>query len=221
MSRDPSERYETAEAFRLALDEYLLHRGSRNLARDAERSLASLLRTLDLDPKGDERTLAVFNRLGECRFGFRAALEAWPGNQEARVGLDRALLAVVEHELDEGDPHSAAQLLREMSTPPPEVRVRVDAAVHVRADQDERLRRLEHDADPTVGGRTRTSLALIFGLMWTATPLVGWWYEATHAPTHATLIGMSAAYLAVGLALFAWARDSMTKTRLNRGIALT
>ena len=42
--------------------------------------------------------LAVANLLGECRFGYHAALSAWPGNEAARSGLDQALLLVIENE---------------------------------------------------------------------------------------------------------------------------
>jgi serine/threonine-protein kinase len=220
MNRDPALRYESAEAFRLALDEYLRHRGSRNLARDAERSLGELVRTLEAEPKGEARTLALFNRLGECRFGFRAALKAWPGNEEARIGLDRALLALVEHELDEGDPHAAAQLLREMSAPRPEVRARVEAAMLVQAEKDARLRKLETDVDPKIGGRTRTGIALSLGVLWTIAPLVLWWNGGPLGPTHSTMICGCVFFLALGLALSVWARESLMKTRLNRGMVL-
>ena len=53
---------------------------------------------------GDDRKLAVANLLGECRFGYHAALQAWPANEAARAGLDRALLMVIDHELAEGEP---------------------------------------------------------------------------------------------------------------------
>ena len=189
MSRDPALRYESAEAFRVAIDEYLRHRGSRKLAWDAKQSLGRLLDTLEHGPAGgaekEERTLAVFNLLGECRFGYRAALSAWPENEGARKGLDRALLAVVEYELAEGDPAAAATLLREVSQRPGDVSARVEAATRARILQDERLRRLEEDFDPSVGTRTRSFLGSCFGVLWTLIPLAGWWYvthggEATH-----------------------------------------
>jgi serine/threonine-protein kinase len=222
MHRDPEERYESADAFRVAVDEYVRHRGSRKLAWDAKQSLNLLLQTLEQEERGEDRTLAVFNRLGECRFGYRAALSAWPENEAARKGLDRALLAVVDHELAEGDPNAAATLLREVSAPPADVTARVEAAIRARAEQDERLKRLEGDLDPTVGTRTRSFIGLIFGVLWTVTPLVGWCLVLRGAKaTHLHTIVMSAAFLLVGFGAYRWARETLSKTLLNRRLAQT
>src|SRR6185437_11673081 len=135
-------RFATADELRRAIDEYLKHRGSRRLAYEAKQSVERLLRTIETEPRGEERTLAIANLLGECRFGYRAALSAWPENEAARHGLDRALIAVIEQELAEGEPHAAANLLREVSAPPPDVVARVESAAKARAEQDERLRRM-------------------------------------------------------------------------------
>jgi len=222
LSRDPDERYESAEAFRVALDEYLRHRGSWKLARDAEQSLAGLVHALENEPPGEERTLAIFNLLGECRFGYRAALRAWPENDAARRGLDRAVLAVIGHEVTEGDPNAAASLLREVSAPPDDVVKRVDAAVRARMEQDERLRRLEGDLDPTVGTRTRTFIGTIFGVLWTATPLVGWWHEMNGGtPSYRATMVLAFAFLALGGFFYVWAHETMTKTLLNRRLGQT
>jgi serine/threonine-protein kinase len=223
MSRDPAGRYASVEEFRLAIEEYVRHRGSRKLAHDAKQSLTLLLDAIEHAPKGEERTLAVFNRLGECRFGYRAALNAWPENEAARKGLDRALLAVVDHELTEGDPNAAQALLREVAEVPPDVVARVDDAIKKRAAEDERLRRLEGDFDPTIGTRTRSFLGGMFGFLWTVTPLVSW-YLHDHIGVHTTyaaVIGFSVAFLGLGLGTYWWARETLTKTALNRRLART
>ena len=69
MSRDPEARHPSAEALRAAIEGYRQHRGSRRLASQAGQSLARLLAVLENEPAGDEKTLAIFNLLGECRFG--------------------------------------------------------------------------------------------------------------------------------------------------------
>jgi serine/threonine-protein kinase len=223
LAREPGERFESALELRLAIDEYVRHRGSRKLAHDAKGSLALLQRAIEEDPAGDERKLAVANLLGECRFGYHAALSAWPDNEAARNGLDRALLLVIEHELAEGSPATAATLLREVSAPPADVGARVKAALEARSEEDERLRRLEQDLDPKVGSRTRTLLGGFFGLGFTVSPLIGWLYaqrvgrvsylDATVLPP---LI-----FLVLGGLAFAWARETLTKTALNRRLTLT
>ena len=222
MDRDPAHRYESAEAFRVAVDEYLRHRGSRKLAWDAKHSLSDLLHTLEHEPPSEERTLAVFNLLGECRFGYRAALSAWPENEAAQKGLDRALLAVIEHELGGGDPSAAASLVREMSAPSPELAARVEAAVRARADEDERLRKLDVDLDPRVGTRTRSFLGGSLGVLWTVTPLSGWYLQSRGGTvSHRTSIAFSIGFLIVGGALRFWARETMMKTAINRRLGVT
>jgi len=71
-----------------AIEEYLRHRGSRRLAYDAKASLARLQVAISGESSGEDRKLAIANLLGECRFGYHAALSAWPGNEGARQGLD-------------------------------------------------------------------------------------------------------------------------------------
>jgi hypothetical protein len=223
LAREPGDRFESAMDLRLALDEYLRHRGSRKLAHDARQSLLRLQKAIETEPQGDERKLAIANLLGECRFGYHAALSAWAGNEAARHGLDRALLLVIDHELVEGSPTAAAILLREVSSAPVDVSERVKRAVEERSREDERLRRLEGDLDPAVGSRTRAFLVGGFGLGWTVTPLVGWlcaarlgrvsYWDSTIVPT--------ALFLCIALLAFAWARETLTKTALNRRLSQT
>ncbi len=223
MSRAPGDRHPSAEALRLEIEAYLRHRGSRRIASEARQSLDRLLHTLEHEPAGEERALAVFNLLGECRFGYRSALSAWPENERARQGLDQALLAVVDHELAAGNPGAAASLLREVSAPPADLGARVEAAVRARADEDERLRRLDRDGDATVGSRTRAVFGAVFGAIWVAFPIAGWLAVLAgraRARTPSTWPPRRASSL-LALAFFYWARDSLTKTRLNRRISVS
>ena len=223
LSRDPGERQESAQELRVAVDEYLRHRGSRKLAHDARQSLSRLQHTIESEPPGPERELAIANLLGECRFGYHAALSAWPHNETARQGLDRALLLVVEHELAHGDAAAAATLLRVVSGPPPDLATRVEAAVRSRAGEEDRLRKMEEDHDPRVGTRTRMTLGVGFGLAWTASTLSGWLYNRSGAPVSyfAVTVAPALGYLLVGGLVFLWARETMTKTLLNRRLSQT
>jgi serine/threonine-protein kinase len=223
MRRDPKERYESAADLRRAIEAYVQHRGSRRLANEAKQSLVRLQEVIEREPRGEERTLAIANLLGECRFGYRAALSAWAENEGARHGLDRALLVVIEHELAEGEPYAAANLLREVSAPPPAIAARVEAAIKARAEQEERLRQLETDTDPRVGRRTRAFLSGMFGLLWTAWPLVGWCYAMRGGPvTHlVAIIEPAVVTLLLGAWAYSWAKETMMKTALNRRFAQT
>ncbi len=91
--------------------------------------------------------------------------------------------------------------------------------MRTRAEQDERLRRLEVDHDPRVGTRTRMFIMTVFGVTWTLIPGAGW--ARGEGTSHAINALASAGFLAVGLALFVWARETLTKTRYNRRLALT
>ncbi len=222
LARDPGGRFESAEALKMAVEDYLAHRGSRKLARDAKKSLDALVQTIADDPPSEARTLAIFNRLGECRFGYRAAMAAWSGNTAARRGLDRALLAVVDLEVNEGRPQDRGGAPREVAEPPADSVARVDAALRAREVEDQRLKKLEQDMDPAVGTRTRTLIGTFFGVAWTALPLVGWcMVRAGHPASHWALVGGAAGSHAAGRAVYAWARETITKTLLNRRLAQT
>jgi serine/threonine-protein kinase len=223
LARDPAERFESAQDLRVAIEEYLRHRGSRKLAFDAKASLVRLQAIVENADHSPEQEIEIANLLGECRFGYHAALSAWPGNEAARQGLDKALLLVVDHELKHGDAAAAQTLLRDVSAVPGDLAGRVDRAVRARASEDERLRKLEEDHDPRAGARTRTLLGVGFGLAWTASTFSGWMYSTRHAsaPYFAVTVGPAVAYLLVGGAAYAWARESLSKSALNRGLSQT
>jgi serine/threonine-protein kinase len=157
------------------VDEYVRHRGSRRLAAEAKVSHGLLVETLERDarergPEHEAEAHEIARLLGECRFGYRAAISAWPENRDARAGLDAALLSVIDYSLASGDTGTAETLLREVSDKPPDVVGRVDGAVKARSEHDERLHRLETDLDPAIGSRTRSFLGGLFGLLFTCSP---------------------------------------------------
>ena len=225
MSREPERRFESAEAFHRAVDEFVRHRGSRRLAAEAKGSHALLRQTLagaaDAGSE-DARAHEVARLLGECRFGYRAALTAWPENADARAGLDAALLSVVEHALATGDTGTSETLLHEVTDKPAGVAARVASAVQARAAHDDRLHRLEADLDTSVGTRTRTFVGFAFGLLWTGSPLAAWWYARAHGsdpPLTSAIAPL--VFLLLGAGAFLWARESLTKTALNRRLVST
>ena len=221
MSRDPELRHESADAFRRAVDEYLRHCGSRRLAADASRSHELLEVSLKREAH-PTRAHEIARLLGECRFGYRAAIAAWPENLDARVAHDNALLSVLEHTLALGDTTTSEALLRELEVKPPEVALRVEAAVKAHREHEERLHKLEVDHDASVGGRTRSLLAVLFGALWTTSPLMAWAYvervgaEPALLPAFAPL-----SFLVLGSAAFVWARETLTKTLYNRHLIAT
>lgn len=222
MARAPGDRFASATELRDALRAYVRHRGSRRLAWEAKQSLGELLERVAQPAGAEDDDLALYNLLGEVRFGYRAALEAWPENRAARQGLDRALVAIVEHELARGETAAAAALLRDVVEPPAGLATRVEAAAQKRAEEDRRRRALEANLDPRTGTRTRTFIGAIFGVAWTVAPLVAWFAEHRGAdPGYGAHLAMSLGFLAFGVLIYRWARESLGRTRLNRQLSST
>jgi len=221
LAKKPADRLESALAFRLALEECLRHRGSVKLVERATSALVELRElcgALDIDTPEPtaSRIRAAF---GAARFGYRAALEAWPTNPEAERGLEEATSLVVDVELATGNPHTASTLLGELETPPPALQKRVARKLAEKVDADRRRIALEDDQDHEIGARTRAVVALILGGLWTVSPVFAWFVlYGKKAPTHqATMLG-TAALLVVVLGLAVWGRESLGRTALNRGL---
>ena len=210
MSEDPDERFQTAEAMRLALQAYLEHRGSTELGARAGQRLAELLAILGT-PSAATRD-DIYRVFGACRFGFHEALAVWHDNAEARDGLLRATIAVAEHELIAGRPAAALSLLADVDAP--ELTARAHAAAAASAKELAALEKLRDQHDPKVGRRTRSFLAAILGTVFTVLPIANGLYPVMTTPArHAVW-----AFAFVGLigALGVWARHTMMATLFNQ-----
>ena len=219
MDPDPDARFESAEQLRLALIGFLEHRGSLKLAAEAEARLTELLEE-KAAPAGDpdEKRLRLYHLFGECKFGFLEALRAWRENEQAQAGLRRALITMIELELEQGDPKAAALLLAEVSDPPAELSARVAAERATRAAEDARRAGLARDHDPSIGRRTRVFVSVVLGTIWTVSPLGLWVRAQLGHPLRSygeALFGTSS-ILVVAVGLGYWARESLARTALNR-----
>lgn len=208
----------------LALQAFLQHRNAARLAERAHeraRELAALLR----DGHGaddPQRREAIYHLFGECRFGFRHALEIWPGNDGARRALDEIVQAMVEHELRLGELEAARALLGEMEEVPPELAARVDEARQRKEAEASALRRLQQDLDPARGRRTRSFLAIVVGIVWTLTPLAAQRYYAVRNGVDSPWepIALDSTFLVLLCGFGIWARESMGGTMINRRLGL-
>jgi len=219
MAPDPADRFASAEALRVALTEFLAHRGSAAIARAAQTELTALEE--QLAARADR--VALYQRFGECRFGFDAALRAWPDNAAARAGRERALGAMARYELANGDARAAAVLLADLVEPLPELTAQLAALERTDAARRSRIAELEElgaDRDIVAGHRARTAFLVLFGLAWSAAPLAAGVFPAIEVG-HALSLVVTGASLAAVLA-FGWlARAALGRTALNRGIGLT
>ncbi|HJL15183.1 MAG TPA: protein kinase [Sandaracinaceae bacterium LLY-WYZ-13_1] len=225
MARDPEARFENAEQVRLALQGFLEHRdGARLAERARERldELEALLAAHGEPPDDPESREPIYRLFGECRFGFRHALEIWPHNDEAREDLDRAVATMVRYELAQNEPEAARALLSEMRAAPAGLAERVEAARRQRQEEEALAERLRADADPSAGRRTRAFLSLVLGVLWVISPLASHvWVHALGRPADPRLgIGLGGAFLVLVTGLGIWARESIMRTRLNRLLGL-
>jgi serine/threonine-protein kinase len=224
MARRQADRFATAEDFRLALQDYLSHAGSVRLAAGAEQSLERLRAATAGSTDGLERT-HLYDLLGECRFGFRSALQAWSGNDDARRGLAAAIAAMTKYELSRGDARSAQLLLSELEERPEDLARQVARALREQEQAErkaEELRQLGASLDPTVGRRTRVAAGTILGVFWTAAPIIGHYSMngGRDLTSRSALILDASVFLIMG-ALFIWARDSLTRSVFNRRVNST
>ena len=224
MDPDPDARFETAEQFRLAIGGFLEHRGSIRIAAEAEERLERLLEERDKPGLDEgERRLALYHYFGECRFGFLEALRAWRENEAAQQGLRRATEAMIEFELSANDARAASVLLAEIKNPPAELSVRVGEALAKANVEREKAQKLAREHDEGLGRRTRAFLAMIMGSLWTVGPFVwAWlWPRWDFARSHWAAIDFAFGTGVIGQVLYAWARDSMSKTVMNRRLVWT
>ena len=115
-SADPKERYSSADAFRNALVEFLAHRASLRLSEAAGARLSALEALVGTKVPNDAYRLQLL--VGECRFGFRQALDEWPDNPNAAAGLRRVRLGALKHALETEDLSRAEVLMGELDDPP-------------------------------------------------------------------------------------------------------
>lgn len=217
MDPDPDARFETAAQLRLALSGFLDHRGSLKLVSEAEHRLAEMDKAKASNATGpDEKRLRLYHLFGECRFGFLEALEIWRENARARAGLRRAISVMIEFELEENDPKAAALLMAEMEDAPSDLAHRVSEAKKFWEAEERRRTELARDYDPSIGLRTRRLIGILFGAMWSLLPFAAYFWEERHGGNYQRAIVSSIVLTALSIALAFWARDSLSRTAINR-----
>jgi hypothetical protein len=182
MRHDPAERYASADELRRAVQECLRHRSSWALAEEAGRRARALLDALPAagGRHGVAAAAAVQELFTECRFGYRQALAAWPGNAAALDGLQAVLEAMVAYELGRDDARAAGVLLAQMPRASEALAARVSTArvaAEARAAHVAALERFRQEADVTLGAATRNRVGTLVGGAWGAASFVVGWGE--------------------------------------------
>ena len=213
MDSDPEGRFENVDQLRLAIEGFLRHADARRLAAKAD-ALRSRLEIVQRDG-ADEAAETIF---AEARFAYRAAIEAWPGGDEAREGLDALVLSRATHLLDVGDLAGCARLLGGAREVPKALQEKL-----ARAQKDERAAKdraaaRERDEDREKGRRTRAFFTAVLGTLWVIFPLTPSLIGRRELTSATNVALVASFFLVVVSGLTLWARDSMLGTRLNRAI---
>jgi len=163
---DAAQRYESAEAFRSALELFLQRRHAIRLGHKAHRRLQEL-KVATHQPR-DEDELLIHGLFRECRFGYRESLRVWEENQEALDGLQDTVETMIAFELARGDAKAARTLMGELLRPNEALQGRLDelqAELDAEEKRVEKLEQMTHDLDIEVGKGARSWAFLLVGIL--------------------------------------------------------
>ena len=219
-AREPEQRYATAGELRAALELFLEHESSRELVDQAELRLAAWAAL----PDAAARPVEVQRYFGEARFALQQALRAWPDNERARTGLERALRLKFAHDLARDDLEAAAVALEELGATDTVLGEQLEALrqrVELRRRELGGLRQLQAARDLDVGHRTRAFLMVISAVIFGAVTPLGWWLGYTGQSGYPYYYAAGVVKLVGGLVFARWAWDTLSKTAVNRQLTAT
>jgi serine/threonine-protein kinase len=239
MAEDPADRFESADAMRVAIQSYLEHRGSANLCARAELRLGELLEVVAhpishlsaantpaeleaADAAELEQRETVYRLYGACRFGCHEALAVWRDNVDAQTCLARATISVAEYELATANPKAAVTLLGELSDAPAELVARARQAADAEARHQAELEKLRVQHDTVAGRRTRSALSGLLGFTFAVLPLLEALFPGIlPLGTHRGNVVWAVGALVIVLGFVYWARHTFSSTLFNRSVAMT
>jgi serine/threonine-protein kinase len=218
-ARELDARYPDTRALREALTGFREHRTAQKLTQRALERQRALEEALTAPGTAYAELQRLFS---VARFGFEAALEAWPESEDARRGLTRCLCAMIDHELSIRHPDAAEALLGFLPQADPERALRVRAARDELEGEKQRLLAMERDQDPRVGEGSRTRAYMAMGgamLVMTLALFVQRSASPSYQPSTLRLTLVAAFVLAVMIGIVVWWRRSAAFNFINRRIA--
>jgi len=223
-ARDPSKRFPDAASFRAAVTRFVRNRHALEVARNATERLHRLETLCAVDEPDDAIQDEIAGLLAECRFGFQMAIREAPELQTAHDGLRKALTTVCSFEIRMGRAATARSLLGEIRMPDADLVAAFDALLkrqEAEAAEVERLHKLQANLDLTTGTRTRAFLSIVLSVLYgAALTLAGLaedfgWFTWGHG--HNLFLAVD--FLSAGVIGMWWARDTLTRTAVNRRLA--
>lgn len=211
LSLDPGPR-PTAEGFRRAIQRWLEERDTDALLATAEEH-QDRFRALSAEAGQEEPAIAAY---AAARASLEQVRARDPAQPAALEGLARLGASFARWELGRGRLASAELVMEELGVVDPALAAALATARAVERARAARAAAALSDRDPGVGVRTRAFVMTILGVFFTILPAVGAWVE--FRPGYGELGLASAASLAVVVLLWTWARDSLSKSALNRAV---
>lgn len=167
------ERYPSVEAFRMAIEDFLEHRGAQRLIDAANQHRDELVRVLDASG-GDSAALrrsadSIAATASQARFGYEQALLQWPGNREALDGLQDVVQRAITLELDRQNLAAVAPLFEILPEPVPALKERYASlreALKVDLDARAALSEIRSESRFEAGDWNRSIGMLVNGTLW-------------------------------------------------------
>ncbi|MFK7928160.1 MAG: serine/threonine-protein kinase [Myxococcota bacterium] len=213
---NPADRPRTASEVRERLTHWVRTRQAVALAQQGREQLSELTRLLE-EPDGPKHE--IYERFAAARFGLQQAIREWPEHPTAADDLRAAVTMMTRHHLDSGRPEAAEPLLAELAPPPQDLAADVRAAAQAAAAKQDRLATIAADQDVRVGVRTRVFVVLVTSAVWLSLP--AYLVISGGSPSWFGLITATGVLLLAFVTLMIWARQSLTRTALNRATAWT
>ncbi|MEM9865292.1 MAG: serine/threonine-protein kinase [Myxococcota bacterium] len=205
MATRPVERFQSAEAFRKALESYRQQRGSRALSLKARQTAEAATAASRV---GNEE--AAERAATEAEVLFRAALAEWPDNPVAKRDRQAFMQWRVEHTLARGETPVAARLVAAWAEAPKALRTRVEQSVEESRRDSIRVSRMKTDNDVAFGAKTRIQLIMILGPPWILT-----WALLAYLQSIPITMGATLITLVIHLFLVAVRRETLLANRIN------
>jgi hypothetical protein len=216
MSREAADRFESAEAFRDAIESFLVHRrGDAAVELAVER--AARLDAAIVEKEGEVEIVRLF---GGARFALREAETARPGHAQLPAIRARLYGAMAAWAMDAGRLALAARHLGELSPAPAELAARLarlEAAAVARSERVERLEDLARDQDLDDGTAFRRRVLVGFSFALLVGNVVCGWAERAGLTslTYPQLVAHGVVIGACVAAYALYARARLFRNRAN------
>lgn len=230
-ARAPEDRYASAEALREAVANYRKQRQAEELLRASRQKLDKLSaitsEVVALRDKVDpERIVEAHSIVGACRFALERAHHIKPTDERIQAQHHELLNTLLLLEVANKNLTAARVIERELGDAiSPHSRARLQQLEKTLKEEQERfatLEELERDVDPNVSRKRKAVFALLLGVVWSLSSLMGRSVLGSAALMGDAVYIRAIIYKLVvnGVAILLWllARHFIDMTLINRRI---